>query len=60
MKTYLKNNDFVLGLGIGIVIATLLMLTYSYNNIPKYKIEKMARDLGMLYPDEIKSYFEKK
>jgi len=27
-------------------------------NIPKEKIEAMARELGMMYPDEIKAYFE--
>lgn len=50
----------MLGLSIGIIFATVLMLTYSPKNIPKYKIEQMARELGMKYPDEIKSFFNNK
>jgi FKBP-type peptidyl-prolyl cis-trans isomerase (trigger factor) len=26
-------------------------------NLPKYKVEEMARELGMMYPDEIKAFF---
>lgn len=47
-----------MGIGIGLIVATLLMLTYAPRNIPKYQIEKMAKDLGMKYDDEIKAYFK--
>ncbi|TDT50590.1 flagellar protein [Fonticella tunisiensis] len=47
-----------MGFGLGLIIATLLMLSYFPRNIPKYVIEKQARDLGMRYEDEIKAFFK--
>lgn len=55
---FLKDGNFLLGLGVGIIITTLILGSFSYGKIPKYKIEIMARKLGMIYPDEIKAYFE--
>lgn len=51
------NKNFILGLGIGIVLSTAIMYYYSPHNIPKLKVEKMAREMGMMYPDEVKAYF---
>ncbi|QCX32331.1 hypothetical protein FDN13_00710 [Caloramator sp. E03] len=53
-----KDSNFLLGLGVGIMISTLILSSFSYSQIPKYKIEMMARKMGMIYPDEIKAYFE--
>ncbi|SEF47629.1 hypothetical protein SAMN05660865_00323 [Caloramator fervidus] len=55
------NKSFLLGLGVGLVLAGILYSFYTpvnVKNIPKEKIEAMARELGMMYPDEIKAYFE--
>ncbi len=54
---YLLNKNFVLGLGIGIIISALLMSTFSIKNISKLEIERRASELGMMYPDEIKAFF---
>lgn len=35
------------------------MSTFPSNNISKYEIEIKAKELGMMYPDEIKAYFNK-
>jgi hypothetical protein len=34
------------------------MFNYSPNNISKRTIEQKARELGMMYPDEIKAFFD--
>jgi hypothetical protein len=47
-----------LGLGIGLIISGIFYTFYRPTNISKEKIEIMARELGMRYPDEIKAYFE--
>jgi hypothetical protein len=54
----LTDRNFLLGLGIGIVIATTIMFSYSPNNISRRTIEQKAKDLGMMYPDEIKAFFD--
>jgi hypothetical protein len=33
------------------------MSTFSKNSISKYEIEKKAHDFGMMYPDEVKAFF---
>jgi hypothetical protein len=40
------------------VLTAIAMSSYSPKNIPKQKIESMARDMGMIYPDEVKAFFE--
>ena len=49
-----------MGLGIGIILSALLMSIYSPKNISKIEIETMAHDLGMMYPDEVKAFFNNK
>jgi hypothetical protein len=31
--------------------------TFSKSSISKYEVEKKAHDLGMMYPDELKAFF---
>lgn len=57
--TYLLDKKFVLGLGIGIILSAILMTAFTPNNITKYEIERKAQELGMMYPDEIKAFFNK-
>lgn len=33
------------------------MSTFSSKNISEYEIERKASELGMMYPDEIKAFF---
>jgi uncharacterized membrane-anchored protein YhcB (DUF1043 family) len=51
------DKSFLLGLGIGMIITAILFTASPSQNISKYKLEKMARDIGMMYPDEIKAFF---
>jgi hypothetical protein len=45
----------LLGIGIGIVTATIFMSAVKFNaNISDVEVEKRARGLGMEYPSEFK------
>jgi predicted small secreted protein len=52
------KKDFILGFGIGVIVATIMMLSYVPKNIPKYIIESKAKELGMRYEEDIKAYFK--
>ncbi|WP_057978179.1 hypothetical protein [Caloramator mitchellensis] len=54
----IKDRNFLLGLGIGIVITAILMSFTTTKNMTNQQIEIKARELGMKYPDEIKAFFE--
>lgn len=56
---YLTDKNFLLGLGTGLIVSTLVLYSYGPINLSKATIEKKAREMGMKYPDEIKAYFEK-
>jgi len=44
-----------MGFGIGLLMAVLLMTLFSNGALSDYELEKEARDLGMVYPGEIKA-----
>lgn len=54
---YLSDKKFILGLGIGLIISAVLMSSVKSNNISKYEIERKAQELGMMYPDDVKAFF---
>lgn len=49
------NHDFILGLGIGLLVSALLMAFAGRGAMTDYEIEERARDLGMVHPGEIKA-----
>lgn len=50
-------REFLLGLGIGLIAASLILAPNSFKkNMSKTDIEKAARSMGMIYKNEIKSY----
>lgn len=47
-------------MGIGLILATILMLGYDSNRqLSQARIEEKAREYGMKYPDEVKVIFDK-
>ncbi|KGM97388.1 hypothetical protein Z968_03740 [Clostridium novyi A str. 4552] len=55
MVDFLSDRKVLAGIGIGIVISTLLMInTKIQYNLSRYKIEMKAREYGMEYKDEHK------
>jgi len=59
IKKFIQNiiavkGDFLIPLGIGILIAAILM-NLSYAVKMQFNVEKEARKLGMVYPTEIKA-----
>ena len=54
----MSKKDFILGFGVGIIITTILMLSYVPRNVPKHIIETKAKELGMKYEEDIKAYFK--
>lgn len=54
MKRVLKA-EIVLGIGIGIVIACILLLPTNKKKPSPMEIETMARQMGMVYEDEIRA-----
>ncbi len=62
MKTIFGHIDkkVILGIGIGIIIGVVFMIGYSRNKrtMSDYEIEERARELGMIYENEVKSVFE--
>lgn len=57
---YIKDNRFILGLGIGILISAFLLSFNPNKNVSKLDVEKKARNMGMMYPEEIKAFFNNK
>ncbi|KMT21720.1 hypothetical protein [Clostridium cylindrosporum] len=52
------DKKFILGLGVGLVVATMIISLFPKSTISDVKVEKRARDMGMKYPDEIKAFFK--
>ena len=53
----LKCREFLLGLGVGLVIASLILMPSVLNKkMSKKEIENAARSMGMIYKSEVKSY----
>jgi hypothetical protein len=50
-----KYNQFLFGLGLGLIIASLLILPtlFKSSQPAKTEIERMARELGMVYREEV-------
>lgn len=48
----------MLGLGIGLVLGAICIASYPRATMSQVQIEKMARDMGMKYPDEIRAFFQ--
>lgn len=55
---FFSDRKILIGIGIGMVITSILMTAFGYNNISNDKIEEKARALGMHYEDECKVLFE--
>lgn len=54
------DKKTILGIGIGFVISAVLLMSMPQNKISKSEIEKMARGMGMVYPNEIKALYDDK
>ncbi|GAA0782522.1 hypothetical protein [Hathewaya limosa] len=51
----MKDKKFLLGLGVGIIISTLLIFKSSYSySISDAQVEKRALEMGMIYKDNQK------
>lgn len=48
------NSDYLIGIGIGIIIGVLLINLTVLNFSISANVEKEARKMGMVYPSEIK------
>lgn len=55
---FFSDRKILIGIGIGMIITSILMTAFGYNNISNDKIEEKARALGMHYEDECKVLFE--
>ncbi|HKL10413.1 MAG TPA: hypothetical protein VJ990_03170 [Clostridia bacterium] len=49
------SPSFIMGFGIGLITAVLLMTVFSKGTLSDYELETKARDLGMIYPVEFKA-----
>ena len=54
IKSIIIDNKFLLGVGIGMLIATLVITLTSEDSMNKSEIEMKAREYGMKYPSEVK------
>lgn len=55
---FLCDKKLLIGIGIGIILATLIMTTVQVNHeLSDAEIEKRARELGMKYESEMKVIF---
>lgn len=55
MRKYIGNSSTIMGIGIGIIITCLIMIFTQNSFYTDYKIEKRARELGMIYSEEIRA-----
>lgn len=49
-----KYSQVIFGMGLGLVVAGILLTLLGSQTLDKVEIEKRARDQGMIYPGEIK------
>jgi hypothetical protein len=49
------NWHFLLGVGFGLVLAALVMLVHGEKSISPAEVERLARQMGMVYMEEITS-----
>jgi len=52
------NWHFLLGFGLGLLLAALLVLLQGARPIPLAELERMAREQGMVYPHEVVPFAE--
>ncbi|AYE33410.1 hypothetical protein [Clostridium septicum] len=56
---FFTDRKVLLGIGIGMVLSTILMFGYKHNGtLSNDKVEEKARALGMHYDDECKVIFK--
>lgn len=48
------NPSMIMGIGIGLMISSLIWASFQNSSYSAYQIEKRARQLGMKYPSEIR------
>jgi len=48
----------VLGLGLGLCLGGLVMLTQGARRLPPAEVERLARSQGMVYPQEVIPFAE--
>lgn len=46
----------MLGLGLGLLLASLVMLVQGGRPLPPERVEQLARKMGMVYPQEVVTY----
>jgi hypothetical protein len=57
---FLSDRKILLGIGIGIIIGTIVMSGVKYNvKMTAAQIEEKARAMGMDYPDNFKVIYDK-
>jgi hypothetical protein len=44
---------FVLGLGLGLLLASVVMFAQNARPVSADKVERLARQMGMVFPEEI-------
>lgn len=44
---------FILGLGLGLLLASVVMFAQNARAVPADKVERLARQMGMVFPEEI-------
>ena len=54
VKGILTDNKVLLGVGIGMLIATLVITLSTEDSMSKSEVEMKAREYGMKYPSEVK------
>lgn len=59
MKKTVTDKKFILGLGVGFLISAVLILAQPPAKISKAEVEKMAKDMGMVYLDDVKALYSK-
>lgn len=52
------DRKVILGIGIGFIISALLMMAMPQTKISNDQVERMARDMGMVYPDDVKALYK--
>jgi|BioPla2DNA2_1021312.scaffolds.fasta_scaffold04441_10 hypothetical protein len=58
MLNLLKDRKILIGIGIGMIITSLLTLGFGNRQLSDSEIEERARKMGMHFEDECKVLFE--
>ena len=57
LASFLRDSRVLIGIGIGIIFTTLIFVGFNKtDNISSNQIEEKARNLGMVYPSELKVF----